>query len=157
MTAAAAFPLNREDLQLLAQIGFFAAQSNQQGAAAALFSALRVVRSDAVLPLIGLALADMGAGRPAQAAKFLRDEALRKHPGDPELCAFLGLALIQAGRGTEARSVLLPMVDRERGAGNGDQPYVRMALGLLHPDNSVPAPTAVRAHRHEAQNARNAA
>lgn len=161
MTApAAAFPLNREDLQLLAQIGFFAAQSNQQGAAAALFAALRVVRPDAVLPLIGLALADMGAGRHAQAARFLRDEALRKHPGDPELSAFLGLALIQAGRGAEARSVLQPMVDRERAAGNGDQPYVRMALGLLNPDNSenpVPAAPAVRTGRHEVDNARNQA
>ena len=135
--AATAFPLSREDLQLIAQIGFYAAQSNQQGAATALFRALRVVRPDAVLPFVGLALADMGAGRHAEAARFLRDEALREHPGDPELCAFLGLALTEAGRGAEARRVLEPMVDRERAAGRGDQPYVRMALGLLHPPQSA--------------------
>ncbi|VTU27104.1 hypothetical protein H4CHR_01927 [Variovorax sp. PBS-H4] len=158
--AAAAFPLSRQDLQLLAQIGFFAAQSHQQGAAAALFAALRVVRPGTVLPLIGLALADIGAGRPAQAARFLRDEALREHPHDPELCAFLGLALSEAGRGAEARGVLQPMVDRERSAGNGDQAYVRMALRLLHPDSPVPAAAtvpAVRADHHQVNNARSEA
>lgn len=156
-TGAAAFPLNRQDLQLLAQIGFFAAQSNQQGAAAALFAALRVVRPGAVLPLIGLALADMGAGRAAQAARFLREEALREHPGDPELSAFLGWALIEAGRGAEARNVLQPMVDRERSAGNGDQPYVRMALRLLNPDSPVPAVPAVRTDHHQVTDARSEA
>jgi cytochrome c-type biogenesis protein CcmH/NrfG len=138
-TAAANFPLNRQDLQLLAQIGFYAAQSNQQGAATALFKALRVVRPDAVLPFVGLALADMGAGRHMEAARFLREEALREHPEDPELSAFLGLALVESGREAEARKVLQPMVEREHAAGQGDQPCVRMALRLLHPDTAPPA------------------
>lgn len=136
------FPLSRQDLQLLAQIGFFAAQSGQRGAAAALFAALRVVRPDAVLPWIGLAVADMGAGRAAEAARLLRDEALREHPADPELCAFLGLALIEAGHVTEARKVLQALVDRERAAGNDAQPHVRMAQRLLQ--HQSPAPAAAR-------------
>ncbi|WP_345539412.1 tetratricopeptide repeat protein [Variovorax defluvii] len=131
-------------MQLLAQIGFFAAQSGQRGAAAALFSALRVVRPEAVLPWIGLALADMGAGRAGEAARFLRDEALRAHPADPELCTFLGLALIEAGHLAEARKVLQELVDRECAAGNEAQPHVRMASRLLQSPPPGAGPAAAR-------------
>jgi len=123
----APFPLDRADLRMLAQIGFLAAQSNQQAPARTIFRALRVIRPDSPLPLVGLALADINASRPMNAVRLLKEEGLREHPGSGEILAFLGWALLEAGSRDEAERVLRPVAEAPQAGG----PYVDMARKLL--------------------------
>jgi predicted Zn-dependent protease len=123
----APFPLERSDLRMLAQVGFLAAQSKQQAAARTIFRALRVIRPDSPLPLVGLALADISAGRPMNAVRLLKDEGLREHPASGEIHTFLGWALMEAGCNDEAERVLRPVLNPGRVAG----PYIDMARKLL--------------------------
>ena len=123
----APFPLDRTDLRMLAQIGFLAAQSNQQSAARTIFRALRVIRPDSPLPLVGLALADINAGRHASAVQLLQGEGLREHPDSGEIHAFLGWALLEAGNRDQAEKVLMSVLK----PGDAEGPYVDMARKLL--------------------------
>jgi predicted Zn-dependent protease len=124
----ATVPLTPEDMRLIAEIGFMGTQSGQLAAARALFEALKVLRPQSTLPHIGLAMAALGAEKPDDAVRILRDEGLKQHPGDAELTAFLGLALHAAGRAAEASKVLTSVVQDE---GSAHEPCVRMARKLL--------------------------
>jgi len=127
MNAQAAFPLSRADMQLVARMGFAAARSNQISPARTIFRALRVARPEAVLPFVGLAVTEVAAGRAAEAARLLRDEALREHPGDAQVAAFLGWALAESGRRDEAQKVLRPVVE----GALETSAHIEMARGLL--------------------------
>jgi hypothetical protein len=125
----ASVPLTPEDMRLIAEIGFMGTQSGQLAAARALFDALSVLRPQSTLPHIGRAMVALGADRPDDAARILRDEGLKQHPGDAELTAFLGLALHAAGRVAEAAKVLASVADQH--GVSPDEPCVRMATKLL--------------------------
>lgn len=120
-------PASAEQLRELARIGFLAAHVGEPAAARAIFNSLMVLRPDSVLPHIGRALAEQAAGRMEEAVRWLRDEGLRQHPDDPELMAFLGLALVQAGWPSQATALLrrVAQLGPEAGA------HVRMARELL--------------------------
>jgi hypothetical protein len=122
------FPLGSDDLRLLARIGFVAATNRQGAVARSLFSALRVVRPDSAAPPIGLAMAEIGVGRPSQAVRLLRDEGLVARDGAGAVRAFLGLALAEAGQWPEAERVLREVVDA---VDTVDEPNRQMALRLL--------------------------
>lgn len=127
MNTQAEGPLTRGDMQLLAQIGFLAAHSSQQSPARSIFRALRVARPDSVLPFIGLAMTEVAAGRGAEAARLLRDEALREHPGHGQIRAFLGWTLAESGNAGEAAKVLQSVLDSP----GEDGPHVEMARKLM--------------------------
>lgn len=131
-------PASAEQLRELAKIGFLAVHVGEPAAARAIFTSLMVLRPDSVLPHIGRALAEQAAGRMEEAVRWLRDEGLRQHPDDPELMAFLGLALVQAGWSSQAAPVLrrVAQLDADGGA------HVRMARELLEgstPGAALPA------------------
>jgi predicted Zn-dependent protease len=121
-----AFPLDREALQLIAQIGFIGAESGQVPAARAIFQSLLALRPDSNVPYLGLATCELASDRPEPAVQILREQGLARLPGDPELTAYLGLALRCAGKEAEAREFLAAA--REGDAG---QPHVRLAEKLL--------------------------
>ncbi len=125
-------PASAEHLRELARIGFLAVHVGEPAAARAIFTSLMVLRPDSVLPHIGRALAEQAAGRMEEAVRWLRDEGLRQHPDDPELMAFLGLALVQAGLASQAAPVLrrVARLDPDTGA------HVRLARELL--DRAAP-------------------
>jgi predicted Zn-dependent protease len=127
----APLPLNSGDLRLLAEIGFIGAQSGQAPAARALFEALAVLRPQSTLPHIGLAQAALGANKHEEGVRILR-EALKQHPGDIEVTAFLGLALHAAGESAEARRMMNDVIEK---AGEGDAAPVAMARKLLALDS----------------------
>jgi Flp pilus assembly protein TadD len=135
----AVIPLTSDDMRLIAEIGFIGTQSGQLAASRALFEALQVLRPQSTLPHIGRALAALEAQRGDDAIRILRDEALQQHPGDAEVMAFLGLALHNARRTTEARQVLNAVVTQE---GMGNEPAIRMAQKLLALDSRTSASPA---------------
>jgi predicted Zn-dependent protease len=121
-------PLDRDAMRLVADIGFMGAQTGQLAASRALFDALRTLRPDSTLPFIGIAVAELTSDRAEHAVRILRDEGLKQHPDDPELLAFLGMALQSAGNNIEARKVLSDLM-RRPGADNA--PHLAMAAKLL--------------------------
>lgn len=133
-------PLDRDTMRLIAEIGFMGTQSGQLAAARAIFDSLLVLRPDSTLPCIGLAVTDLAADRPQDAARTLREKGLKHHPGDPELMAFLGLALQGAGQSDEARKVLCTVVEQNS---TSTAPYVRMARKLLSIDKGDPHPASL--------------
>ncbi|HTH80749.1 MAG TPA: tetratricopeptide repeat protein [Ramlibacter sp.] len=124
-------PLDSDDLRILAEIGFMGAQSGQAPAARALFEALAVLRPLSTLPHIGLAQAAMGANKNQEGVRILR-EALKKHPGDVELTAFLGLALHASGEAAQARKMMNTVIEK---ASEADATSVAMARKLLALDS----------------------
>lgn len=128
---------DRETMRLIAEIGFMGTQSGQHAAARAIFDSLLVLRPDSTLPYIGMSMAELAADRPQEAARILRDEGLKHHPADPELMAFLGLALQSAGQNAQAHNILAAVVEEDRGSG---APYVRMASKLMSIDMGDASP-----------------
>lgn len=132
-------PASAEQIRELARIGFLAVHVGEPAAARAIFTSLMVLRPDSVLPHIGRALAEQAAGRMDEAVRWLRDEGLRQHPDDPELMAFLGLALVQAGWASQAA----PLLRRVAKLDEADGAHVRMARELLE-RNAPGAPLPAR-------------
>lgn len=120
-------PGTPEQLRQMADIGFLAVHMGEPAAARAIFASLAVLRPDSALPHIGRAMAEQAAGRMDEAVHWLREVALKGHPDNPELNAFLGLALVQAGRPSQAAPVLRRVVS----LGTPQDACVRMSLELL--------------------------
>ena len=138
-------PASAEQVRDLARIGFLAVHVGEPAAARAIFTSLMVLRPDSVLPHIGRAMAEQAAGRMDEAVRWLRDEGLRQHPDDPELMAFLGLALVQAGWSSQAA----PLLRRVAKLADADGAHVRMARELLQrsaPGAPFPAPFVPTLH-----------
>lgn len=138
-------PASAEQVRELARIGFLAVHVGEPAAARAIFTSLMVLRPDSVLPHIGRALAEQAAGRMDEAVRWLRDEGLRQHPDDPELMAFLGLALVQAGWSSQATPLLRRVAQLDAAGGA----HVRMARELLEraaPGAPLPAPFVPTLH-----------
>jgi hypothetical protein len=121
-------PLDANAMRLLAEIGFIGTNSGQTAATRALFGALQTLRPDSNLPFIGRALAELAIELPQNAVRILRDEGLKQFPGDAEIMAFLGVALQDAGEGTEANKVLYAALAQQ---GGSEEPHFRMARKQL--------------------------
>jgi Flp pilus assembly protein TadD len=144
-------PLDSDALRLLAEIGFMGAQSGQAPAARALFDALAVLRPQSTLPHIGLSMAAAGANKHQEGVRILR-EALKKHAGDVELTAFLGLALHAAGETAQARRMMNTVIEQAR---EGDETSVRMAQKLLALDSmGTPRPVVMPRWSEESTSAK---
>ncbi|MBW7849352.1 MAG: tetratricopeptide repeat protein [Rhodospirillales bacterium] len=105
-TAAGGFPADL--VRLLTEIGYFAAGSGRTAQALAIMEGLKAMRPGRSAAYIGIALAHMNAGRPAEAARVLREEALPAVAPDEADAArvFLALALHLDGRPRECAEAL---------------------------------------------------
>ena len=99
--------LAKEDLRLLADVGFLAALSADHARANTIFSGLRLLAPSSTCPYVGLATTLIAMHRADEAVRLLRDEALVKVPDDDhDIRLFLGLTLLVARQPDEARRVL---------------------------------------------------
>ena len=102
---SAASLMSTEEIRLLSSLGFMAARSGHVVPAIRIFEGLAVLRRDKAFPYVGLALAMICVGAYGDAANVLRERGLVACPNDPEIEAYLGLALQLAGRLSEATVV----------------------------------------------------
>jgi hypothetical protein len=128
--------LSAADMQLIAQIGFMACNARHGAAAYEIFEGMRELRPERTFPLIGLAMSHMSTGKPEEAVRLLRDQALPAHPEDEELIVFLGLALRAAQRITESAKLLNKLLSSP----GTDTPMRRLAHTLVStPQIELPA------------------
>ena len=118
--------LTSAQVRTLTEIGMIAAGRGLPAEAQAIFESLRVLRPRRAFPYIGLALARLNAGRPEEAVELLERDGLGACPGDPDLRAFLGLALKLAQRPAESRRVIEQLLEEHPGADSA-----RLARSLL--------------------------
>jgi len=102
--------LTSSQVRTLTEIGMIAAGHGLATEAATIFEALQVLRPRRAFPYIGLALTSLNSGRPDEAVRVLERDGLAACPGDPDLRAFLGLALKLAQRPAESVRVLEALV-----------------------------------------------
>ncbi|WJF89293.1 hypothetical protein QS306_09170 [Paraburkholderia bonniea] len=105
-------PLDSDEIRLLTSIGFIAASIGALRHATEIFEALRLLRPGAPFPYIGVAVALMNAGRPADAAQFLQRHATPACPTDVTLQTFLALAHRQSGENHRSEKLLSEIVQR---------------------------------------------
>lgn len=91
-------------VRLLTEIGFLAAGRGRVREALAVLEGVRVLRPGEAASFVGMALAHMNAGDPAEAARLLRDRALPAVGAEEAgmVRAFLALALKLDGRPRES-------------------------------------------------------
>ena len=118
--------LTSAQVRTLTEIGMMAAGHGLAAEAITLFQGLQVLRPQRAFPYIGLAVASLNSGHPEEAVRVLEREGLEACPGDPDLRAFLGLALKLAQRPAESLRVLEALV---RDFPEGDS--ARFARSLL--------------------------
>ena len=100
-------------LKTLADIGFMASSAGLPKNAFGIFSGIEAARPDSPLSTIGFALEFMNRRRHQEAIDILHKEGLTKHPDDPAIKAFLGLALMFEGRNKESEDYLKPILTSE--------------------------------------------
>jgi predicted Zn-dependent protease len=115
-----------ELVRLLTEIGLMGAGHGCTADADAIFEALMAARPDSELPVVGAAMARLGAGQPEGAVQLLRDKALKINPASDDARSLLGLALRFAGRAAESQAVL-----RELAETGKDPKAVSLARSLL--------------------------
>jgi hypothetical protein len=103
-------------VRLLTEVGMLGAGHGLAAEAVAIFESLQVLRPDRPFPYIGLAVASLNGGRFDEAVEVLEKRGLAACPGDPDVLAFLGLALKLAQRPGESRRVLEAMLRDHPGA-----------------------------------------
>ena len=98
-------------LKTLADIGFMASGTGLPKHAFGIFNGIEAARPDSPLSTIGFALEFMNRKRHQEAIDILHREGLAKHPDDPAIKAFLGMALMFEGRNKESEDFLKPLLD----------------------------------------------
>lgn len=108
---------SKDDVQLLAQVGFLVAGRGDATGALRIFEALALLRPDRAFAYVGQATALLNAGRAGEAAQRLDAAHLPAGPEADMLEAFKGLALQLAERRSESTYVLRRVAGRARQAG----------------------------------------
>ena len=116
------------DLRLLGELGLLAAGRGMAREAEAIAAGFAAWRPGSALAGIVRALAAMGAGRDGEAARILREDALRAEPDSADARALLGLALERAGYRQAAEAVLDPLAASGAAA---DETAGRLARAVL--------------------------
>ncbi len=98
-------------LKTLADIGFMASGTGLPKHAFGIFNGIEAARPDSPLSTIGFALEFMNRKRHQEAIDILHREGLARHPDDPAIKAFLGMALMFEGRNKESENLLKPLLD----------------------------------------------
>ena len=125
-SGAAGAAVAPELVRLLTEIGLMGAGHGCAAEADAIFAALMAARPDSELPVVGAAMARLGAGQPEGAVALLRDKALKINPASDDARSVLGLALRLAGRAAESQAVLRELAETGR-----DPKAVSLARTLL--------------------------
>lgn len=97
--------LSPEEIRLLSALGFMAARAGHVVPAIRIFEGLATLRKDKAFPYVGLALAMICVGAYGDAARVLGGRGMAACPGDPEIEAYLGLALQLSGHASEAEAL----------------------------------------------------
>lgn len=121
--------LSVDEIRLLSALGFMAARSGHVVPAIRIFEGLAVLRKDKAFPYVGLALAMICVGAYGDAANVLRERGMVACPDDPEILAYLGLALQLAGRTSEA-ALLTRDLQKRAELSKALQDLVRKVSGL---------------------------
>jgi hypothetical protein len=100
------FEIGTPLIRLMTEIGYLATGSGFSAEADVIFEGVRAVRPGSEVPIIGLAVNRMNAGRPLEAVSVLEQQALRLSPGSELAQGFLGLALRLAGHTGRSQAVL---------------------------------------------------
>ena len=108
--------IDKKMLQLLTEIGFFAAGNGFFVEAEKIFEGIQAVRSESEYPHIGLAWAKINAHKPEEAIAVLKEKALKLNPDNDLAKSYLGLALRLANLNHESESVLQEVVESGRNA-----------------------------------------
>lgn len=116
-----------DDIRLLGEIGFLAAGRGMPREAEAIAAGFAAWRPASALAGMVRAIAAMGAGRDDEAARVLREDALRAEPDSADAKALLGLALERAGYRQAAQGVLEPLA----ADAGGDDTAGRLARAVL--------------------------
>lgn len=143
-------PPDKDDVQLLLQVGFLAAGRGEVAAALRIFEALAVLRPDQAFGFVGLGSALMNAGRAGEAVQRLQAVRLPPGPEADMLDSFKGVALQLAGRHSESRALLRQLVLRAPTA--IPSPGTLLAARLLGEAPQAPpasAPSDIAARRPE--------
>ncbi len=132
------------EIRLLSSLGFMAARSGHVVPAIRIFEGLAVLRKDKAFPYVGLALAMICVGAYGDAVNVLRERGLAACPDDPEIEAYLGLALQLAGRTSEAGAMARELAERKDLA-SGLQALVAMVSEIAdgHRSGELPRPASV--------------
>lgn len=95
-------------VRLLTEVGYLAAGSGRTAQALTIMEGLKVMRPRRAAAYVGIALAHLNAGRPAEAVRALRDQGLTAVGPDEidTIRAFLALSLQLDGRPRECAEVL---------------------------------------------------
>ena len=116
-----------DTIRLLTEIGLLAAGRGRLRECQEIMQGIAALRPGASQPFIAVALAYLNAGRPADAVRLLRDEALPAvNPEEADMVrAFLGLSLHLDGRPRECIETL----DQIRPDSN-DSAALRLAVAI---------------------------
>ncbi len=137
--------LSIDDIRLLSSLGFMAARSGHVVPSIRIFEGLAVLRKDKAFPYVGLALAMICVGAYGDAINTLRERGMVACPDDPEILAYLGLALQLAGRTSEA-SLLTRDLQARAELPIALQELVKRVSGLAGgTDSDRPRPASVSA------------
>ncbi len=116
--------LTQDDRRVLVDIGFIALSAGLTSRALAIFRGVQVAKPSEEAGFIGEALVHLGQGDPKRAVDIL--QALS--PSDAATL-FLGIALARLGDKTEARELLLSVINTPGGSMHG--PAAEAALAEL--------------------------
>lgn len=117
--------ISNDTLKVLADVGFMASGTGLPKHAFGIFNGIEVARPDSPISTIGFAMEFMNRKRHNEAIQLLQTEGLAKYPKDPTVKAFLGMALMFAGRNSECEQCLQDIV------GCNDEQASTMAKELL--------------------------
>lgn len=113
-------------IQLLMEAGYLAGGYGFFEESEKIFDGITAVRPESELPLIGMAVTKMNAGKYEEAARILWDKALKLNPESDLAKSFLGLTLKLSGLIAESQAILKEVLEA-----NKDETAVNMARNLL--------------------------
>ena len=113
-------------VQLLMETGYLAGGYGFYKESEDIFEGIQSIRPDSELPIIGLAVTKMNAGKNEEAARILWERALKINPESDLAKSFLGLALKLAGLQTESEAVLKEVTDDGK-----NEAAIKLAQALL--------------------------
>ncbi|MEC4720730.1 hypothetical protein RY831_16320 [Noviherbaspirillum sp. CPCC 100848] len=119
-------PLSAEQMRMLGEIGFFAANHGDLVRAEEIFQSLLVLRPNRDFPYLGLGITFLNGGRVQEAVSIL-ERGQTMVPDSVDLCVFLAMALRASQRNAEANKLLTETLAAHR----EDTPTLRLAKQLL--------------------------
>lgn len=123
--------IQTEVIQLLMEAGYLAGGYGLYKESEDIFEGIRAIRPDSELPIIGLAVTKMNAGKNTESARMLWEQALKINPESDLAKSFLGLALKLSNLNSESETVLKEVIDTGK-----NEPAIKLAQALLNDSGS---------------------